>query len=311
MSDLTRPEIARPLLLGALVVLAASLSLWVSVIRRLRRREPVLVYEPRRPVPWQGIDLLLVVVFCVVAAGSVAELDRYLFPADSSPEPRRGARPTVEHRVVVLLREERSLATLGWCVAAAVLVAPVVEEVFFRLLLQGWLEVLERRWRREIRFSRGILRGVLPVLYSSLLFALLHSRESGPAPSPRTILHMVVCGMIVNLAALVFALALVRHHAGATRADLGFAAGKFWEDVRLGLVVALLVVPWIYVVQLVVMEVLPPNVAPDAFTLLPFAAALGTLYYRTHRIVPSIVLHMTLNASSLALAWLLPGSGGL
>ena len=309
MTDLSRPEIALPLLLGGLLVLAASSTMWAGVVRRLIRREPVLAYEPRRPVPWQGIDLLLVVLFALVAAGSVASLGRHLFPADSPAKRSQGTKLSTEHRVVVLLQEDRSLATLGWCIAAAVLVAPVAEEVFFRLLLQGWLEAIERRWRRELRFSRGALRGALPVLYSSLLFALLHSRESGPAPSPRTILHMVVCGMMANLATLVFALALVRYRAGATRADLGFVAEKFWQDVRLGLGVALLVVPWVYLLQMILMEVLPRNVAPDPYTLVPFAAALGALYYRTHRVVASIVLHMALNATSLAIAWLLLAGG--
>jgi membrane protease YdiL (CAAX protease family) len=31
---------------------------------------------------------------------------------------------------------------------------------------------------------------------------------------------------------------------------------------------------------------------------------LGLLYYRTHRIVPSVVLHMSLNLTTLAMAWL-------
>jgi len=47
----------------------------------------------------------------------------------------------------------------------------------------------------------------------------------------------------------------------------------------------------------------PANVA-DPLTLFLFSLILGTLYYRTHRILPAIVLHMTLNFTSLTLAWL-------
>jgi len=35
-----------------------------------------------------------------------------------------------------------------------------------------------------------------------------------------------------------------------------------------------------------------------------FALVLGTLYYRTHRLLPLIVLHAALNGTSLLLAWL-------
>jgi membrane protease YdiL (CAAX protease family) len=247
----------------------------------------------------------LIFVFHVLAVGTIVDLDRRLFPAGEPPPARQAAdaKPSTEHGVLVLLREERSLTTLALCLAAAVLVAPITEEVFFRLLLQGWLEGMERRWRRELRFSRGVLRGALPVLFSSLAFALPHSREAGLPPGADTIFHAMVCGMLANLATMGFALALAQVRTGATPVDLGLRRSELLHDLGLGLAAALAVVPWVYVLQLFLAAVLPERVSPDPYTLVPFAMVLGLLYYRTHRIVPSIVLHMALNATSLALAW--------
>jgi membrane protease YdiL (CAAX protease family) len=44
-------------------------------------------------------------------------------------------------------------------------------------------------------------------------------------------------------------------------------------------------------------------VAPDPVALFILALVLGTLYYRTHRIVPSIVTHAAFNATTLLLLW--------
>ena len=41
--------------------------------------------------------------------------------------------------------------------------------------------------------------------------------------------------------------------------------------------------------------------APDPIPLFFLALVLGTLYHRTHRIAPSLVLHMAFNATSIAL----------
>ena len=72
----------------------------------------------------------------------------------------------------------------GWavllCVAAAVVVAPVVEEFLFRLLLQGWLEALERRLAEaDADAAAAPAAGFGPVLLSSLLFAAMHFRVGG------------------------------------------------------------------------------------------------------------------------------------
>ncbi len=305
MKDPVRPEIGETLLTVCLMTFSASLGLWGWIIRRTIRRETIVPYEPRRPAPWQALDLVLIFVFHILVASAIVDLDRLLFPEVVAPadKPAEAAKPSTEHDVLVLLRGERSLAALALCLVAAVVVAPITEEVFFRLLLQGWLERAQRQWRRQIPFSRGILRGMMPVLGSSVAFALLHSRKAGLPPSAHALFHILLCSMLVKLATMVFALVLVRFRTGATAVDLGFRRSDLARDVGLGLGAALAVVPWVYVLQLSLSSVLPESISPDPFTLVPFAMVLGLLYYRTHRIAAPIVLHMALNATSLALAW--------
>lgn len=305
MNGQAGPEIGGALAAVCLFAFSASLGLWAWIVRRVIRREPIVPCEPRRPVPWQALDLALVFVFHVLAASAVVNVDHLLFPEAALPgaKPAEAAKPSTEHDVLVLLRGERSLTVLVLCLVAAVVVAPITEEVFFRLLFQGWLERAERQWRGQFRFSRGLLRGTLPVVGSSLAFALLHSRKAELPLSPQVLFHLLLCSVIVKLATMVFALVLVRFRTGATSVDLGFRRSDLAGDVGLGLAAALAVVPWVYVLQLSLWSVLPKHISPDPFTLIPFAMVLGLLYYRTHRIVPSIVLHMALNATSLALAW--------
>jgi len=305
MKPPAEPELGAWLTSLILAAFCASLALWVWIARRAIRRQPLIPWQPRRIVPWQAVDLLAILVVHVFLAGVVVDADRILFPdvAAMAALPSGDAKPTTEHDILVLLREERGPASLFICLLAAVVVAPVTEEVFFRLLLQGWLERVERSWRGLPWLGRGGMRGWAPVLGSALAFAALHSRTASLPPSPQVILHALVCDTIVKLGTTGFALAWVRWRAGATWEDLGFPRGQLRRDLLLGLAAALATIPWIYVLQWTLTQWLPETLSPDPLTLTPFAMVLGLLYYRTHRIAPAIVLHMALNASSLALAW--------
>ena len=141
------------------------------------------------------------------------------------------------------------------------------------------------------------------MLVSSLAFAWTHCRRPETPPGPDVILHGLACQMFANIATLGFALALVSVRAGATPVDLGFSRKELVRDIGLGLGAALAVVPWIYAINILFAQLVPEGVPADPYTLVLFAAVLGLLYYRTHRIVPSIVLHAALNAASVALAW--------
>ena len=52
-----------------------------------------------------------------------------------------------QHPLLRLLSDSPTLESILWSVAAAVVVAPLVEELLFRVVLQGWLKtVIAPRW---------------------------------------------------------------------------------------------------------------------------------------------------------------------
>lgn len=85
-----------------------------------------------------------------------------------------------EHKVVDFLAEARDPVAVGLVVLAAVVVAPVAEEFFFRRVLQGWLEV---------RLPEG--DGAAAVGLSAAAFAVAHVGH-GLAPVPLLLLGIVL-----------------------------------------------------------------------------------------------------------------------
>ena len=105
---------------------------------------------------------------------------------------------------------------------------------------------------------------------------------------------------------ITFALAIVflQVGVGATAADLGWKPQKLGADARLGLAALLAVTPPVLVLQLALMLLVKRtgvDYAPDPIPLFFLALVLGYLYRRTHRLAPSLVLHMAFNATSIAL----------
>ena len=110
--------------------------------------------------------------------------------------------------------------------------------------------------------------------------------------------------MAADLLVLGLAIAVLRFAAGATAADLGWKPEKLRSDAKLGLLALLAVdrsgagasnrveelVKWTGI-----------DYAPDPIPLFLLALVFGVLYHRTHRIAPSLVLHMAFNATSIVL----------
>ncbi len=87
-----------------------------------------------------------------------------------------------EHPLVKTLKVHQEPWVVAVSLLTAVVVAPLTEEFMFRVVLQGWLEVKERQWRRYLRKWR-VRPGFLPIAISSLVFASLHAGH-GPDPVP-------------------------------------------------------------------------------------------------------------------------------
>jgi len=264
-----------------------------------------LPYQPRPTVPWRGLDMLL--VFSVYVMTMVAvQLFLMAVVGDSDlgkpPAIQSVDKSSTEH-VVARLLAEGSAGVLLVCCLSVVVVAPIAEEFFFRVLLQGWLEAGYRRLRHAMPTLRRLMPGAVgPIVLTSFLFALVHFRVDAPTMNMTYLTLLVAANATASLLAVALVICLLRIRAGASAADLGWVREKFSADVRLGLAAFAAVAAPIYAAQISLAWLLPKYLAPDPFVMFPFALVLGTLYWRTHRIVPSIVLHVSLNATSLAMA---------
>jgi membrane protease YdiL (CAAX protease family) len=290
--------------LAAAAAAGVCLAVWVLIGVRVWQGKSILPYRRRRPVPWRAGDLALVLLIYVLVAAVAQKLVEVILgpqvtrlPAVINPD-----QINTEHIVARLLAHERGWVLLA-CGLSAVVLAPIVEEFLFRVVLQGWLEAERRRWRRQMPTLRRLLPGAVgPIVLSSVLFGRLHFRVDEPAAHPDYYVGIMIGNAAAGLLTVVLALVLLRFRAGARAADLGWAREHFFGDVGLGVLAFLAVIVPVYLVQyLLKAYVLPEYLAPDPFTLFLLALVLGTLYHRTHRIVPAVVVHMALNATSTAL----------
>jgi membrane protease YdiL (CAAX protease family) len=295
----------------------------------------VLPLARRRPVPWGGIDVLAVLVlFLAVNAAAISLACWAILPptteghcdgagadvaAAPDPDAADGAATRSEvspppdaedsqedseedarlHPAIRLLAEGDVWVRL-LCGMGLVIVAPICEEFVFRVLLQGWLEAVGWRLRGVFPAWRRILPGTAPIVITSLLFGSVHY-SSGEPPAEEMLLAIVAADVVAKVLTMLLAIALVRWRVGATAADLGWEPKRFLADIGLGLAAFAAVAAPIYAMQTGLSQVLPKGAKADPYVLVFFGAALGILYFRTHRIVPAIVLHMALNATSFTL----------
>jgi membrane protease YdiL (CAAX protease family) len=286
------------LMLATLAVVACA-AVWTAALARWRRGQPVLPYQPRRPVPWGAFDVVVVVVAFVVSPPLLMQASRsYL----GIKVPAAATRPDAEHPLGRVLLERPGFWAVLMCVEAAVVVAPVTEELIFRLLLLGWLESLERRMRRRAALLRQVVAGLVPVTMVSLLFAAMHFRRPELALDTPTIVYLQSVNTVASLVSVAVLIGWLKFAAGATLADFGIVPGRLAADVKLGLLGFLAVTGPVYAVAFAAKQLLPENVVTDPIPILLLALALGVLYYRTHRILPAIVLHMAFNMTGVILA---------
>ena len=283
-------------------MLAVSAGLWAWIYIRWERREPIIPLARRRPVPWRALDVLFIFLMgfllpwmAMVGVQASMEPEASQRAADQKPE--------LAHPAEQLLRtgtpSEKAVA-----VVMAVIVAPFVEEFFFRVLLQGWLEALWSRWRRKHPELRAAPLSWLPIVLPATLFAYMHIR-SGRAPLSTEYLTVLFLAQIAaHLLVLRLAIAVLQLAVGATTADLGWNPKKLPTDAKLGLLALLAVVGPVLAIQtalVVLVKSTGINYALDPIPLFPLALVFGILYHRTHRIAPSLVLHTAFNATSVVL----------
>jgi membrane protease YdiL (CAAX protease family) len=338
-----------PLQIASGALFVASLAVWAIVIRRSRSGKEIVPYEPRRPVPWQGVDLAVVLIAFMLAAGLVSHaiLQSEESKADPSNAPaatqskdpanapadkghthvettdliagqiamlltagiavgwvmyrvratpkdlgfgvsrfgsdlRLGAAAFLaaylpvlgsqdlltefipyEHPLIESLTKRPDLMTLTLTGISAVLVAPLFEELLFRVLIQGCLEAVEakRRWLLTVRRSPGV-----PVVPPN-------SEADSPTPTGDSNPYRSPSGAPRPI---------------ATEGELVTVSGPAM---------------WPIVVTSTLFALMHLGQGPAPIPLFLFSLLLGYVYQRTHRIWPSLIAHFLLNGMTMAALW--------
>lgn len=308
-----------------------SMSGWVFVAGRLSRGQPILEFESRRRVPWRWPELL--VSFFLLFFGPLVAREIFVAATGDGAAPR----PTVfaywtlivaslmaltlivllikfgcgatlsdlgwraatvgydlalgiasfllvgpvvfflqfifvtlfkwksEHPLIETLKEDTTGGAFATVAILAVVIAPLSEEFFFRVLLQGWLE----------RLCFGHVPSGPPATAGPLASAEEGTTASLAAGSPD------------------------EPYAGYVSRE----PDEAHVNPAGGLPRAKAFLPPI-ICSALIFALLHSNHGPDPIPLFVLAVALGYLYQRTHRLLPSATLHFCLNATTMFLVWL-------
>ena len=243
------------------VVLTGGMLFAIAVISHANERDlglPTYADEFARDA---GIGMLA----CLAALVPVFALQYMVMSMLDNPEEVE-RNPLIE----MIFREPR-IGVMLLASVAAVIVAPICEEIVFRLLLQGWLEKMEDRivgWRQPLPVESPELADTSPrgdeppiPLHLDEPPEFANGRAPGelpavpPAEPPRRgFLGLPYGWLPIVVSSLLFALA----HFGS---------------------------------------------GPDPVPLFVFALILGFLYQRTHRIIPCIVAHAMFNLITMLTLW--------
>lgn len=155
----------------------------------------------------------------------------------------------------------------------AVVVAPICEEITFRLLLQGWLE------RLEVDVLSSHDSAASPEL------VIGQTSELAEAPSNEV-------GQVGHASADA---AIIETPEQLSDVKLELASSGASSNLPLGLVPI--------IISALLFGLAHFGYGPDPVPLFLLALALGYLYNRTHRIVPSIVAHAFFNGFAMIQLW--------
>lgn len=195
-----------------------------------------------------------------------------------------------EHPLMTVFEREPSWWLFGVLSFVAVFAAPIAEEFLFRMLLQGWLEDLSRRlpgpiseWAEQSKPEPVDDERFVPSQLGEQRFADdvppiqadLGDSQAAEAGNPYVAPQVAFEGAeVVELAPVV--------HTHVPRWPLFLSAALF--------------------------AILHASHGPDPIPLFVLAVGLGYVYRATHRLLPCVILHLLLNACSMAMLWLSVGT---
>jgi membrane protease YdiL (CAAX protease family) len=294
-------------------IFGASVGVWCWLFIRWRAGDPPIPLARRRPVPWLGRDVLFIFFIAWLLPGlAIIGANKFVGAKavdESAEKPETDSDKPVE-KLDTKHPAEHLLGSGDWQMIAAtvfvaVVLAPIVEEFLFRMVLQGWLEAVWSRGRRKNPELRQPPSSWYPLLLPAALFAFIHIRFGRESPTHQD-LNLMFLGCIAQIAAsvmtLAFAFIVLHLGARATAADLGWQPKKLPTDGKYAIFTLIAITPPLLLVQGALNFAIKKAdiaIAPDPIPLFFLALALGYLYRRTHRLAPSVILHMAFNATSV------------
>ena len=260
-------------------------------------------------VPWTGFDVLLffalwlavpLVINTVVNSAIVSEdsLARFV------PTAKKVANESDHgHSIAqLILKGKNSPIFLLVAFLAAIVVAPLIEEFLFRLLLQGWLEAKLRQ--HQVSYASS-----LSIVAVSLVFATMHGGNS-PDLTLQELIYRFVAFTVLYL--LIFTLGIVylvqKRNIKMTRCLFGtqrFFHPRFLPNAGY----CLLALLFIYGLKAVLTANFP-HTNVDPIPIFCFSLLLGILYSKTQNLSYCILLHACLNGMSWMILFLLFAATG-
>jgi len=191
------------------------------------------------------------------------------------------------HPVTDAIAETSSGVVVLATIVLAVLVAPLVEELLFRVLLQGWLEsIVVRRATPDPARLPAPLSSALPET-GPLADAAPEDAADVLAPEPD--------GQSYESAVESYETSPANESIESTTFVIGDSAGS-----DLGEPMVSVSPGWMPILLTSMLFALAHiSYGPSAVPLFFFSLALGYLYQQTHRIWPSLVVHMSLNSLTM------------
>lgn len=297
-------------------LILTSLGAWIAAVRRIRSGRSLVTFEPRRLVPWGFLDLAIAIclgfllqVFARWALAGVDAIPETDIPKtdslpDLGPEQQTWLVLTVAGAsmagailslLALLIRTPSTLRDAGWVsvrtgrdiwlgVSAFVMLAPIAYGI--QILLVRWfaskhplIEMLQASPRWTLLASAGFSAVlVAPVveeyLYRVLLQGWLEKLAALPDDTGRLLLGDSPQPPSLPADA----------DPSSQRETPNVTKHPDW---------------WPLFVSALIFALLHWGNGPDWVALFVFALGLGYLYQQTHRVLPSIVAHLLLNAWSL------------
>ncbi len=217
-------------------------------------------------------------------------------------------KPDEAHPVLRLV-QTRNWTYIGLGFYMACILAPINEELLFRAGLQNCLQgILTQLFRKRLRMNVKICNWLISVISISLpafFFALVHYRSEEMANE--SIEHIIRSVTVACIAWTLFPIICYSYLFFVRRLRPRDMFGTWREAPRL----AFYGVKWIWIIVptyilafilLFIRLFTGAHFIPDPFCLIPLALVFGFLYYRTQSILPSIVLHILFNFTSLSMA---------